>query len=109
MEIKRDFVKFNGRYHLLDLDDVAYLKKHGRWPLGYKAINWEKEAKNFVSLREFFGKRVEKSKAYRLAVLADYMGIPVLKRAIQNKEYSFINTFPKYWLEEMHDHPEISN
>jgi hypothetical protein len=101
MIIKKEFVKFQGRYHLLTMEDVEYLQKHGKWPKGYKQINWDEEDFNFASIQEFLGDKLPDYRAYNIGFFASKFDIPVRKRKTYTKLYPEVNTYPRYWLEEM--------
>jgi hypothetical protein len=98
LDIRKRFVKCNGRYHLLTLEDVKYAKKHNKWPAAYEEVELENEGSNFMTISAFTGKKPSHDEAIQFAKLASQLGVPIIKKEIAGQT---INSYPKYWLEEM--------
>lgn len=103
MDLNRRFVKFDGTYHLITLQDVQFYQTNNRWPGDYQEINWDEEiaSNNFVAVKDFLHFALEDKRAYTLAVLANYLGVPVIKVKVDASDYPLVNTYPRYWLHQM--------
>jgi hypothetical protein len=101
IDLKKRFVKRNGEYHLLELADMKFMKRHNRLPDGCEEIHWKNEntEKTFCSLSEFLGSTLTHQEAKDFSKISSILGIPSFKRDYPYSEFP-VNIYPIYWLED---------
>lgn len=102
IDLSKRYVKRDGEYYLLSLEDLRFMKSQNKLPEGMEEINWEKEISSgdFISLNSFLGRKPTHDEARDVSKLAGILGVPSIKKLFPGSDLP-TNIYPNKWLTEV--------